>query len=403
MILDNIDDLIDIVKARPSGTASGPLDKNKYVAKKVPVQRNGKTVMVTKYFDPMQSKESSPAKKPSGDSGASSGGQASAQPPIPKIEAEYKNGDLVKIISDSIGAVVQNVTKDSKKNQFVLRLITEKGTDVELYEKDVERVTSETESERITKDSIINSLKADCDSINVDSSFAAKRKILSDCLIASKNGITNVLVYGESNVGKNKMISSILSSAGVRKNADTQKIDKVLSLSKLDLSKIKDDDSLLEFLENNSKSLILVKDKGDNVVKYKKIFKNAIDRTLINIDFSGFFIFSVDVELAGVPEEVKSYCLCVDMNMSKEIKKSFLLVELFDIDSTNEDEKFEIIKSLFFNENIEKSDSYEMPKDCILIDCNEYEQISGKEISDSTVFEELEFGGKKVYKIKIKN
>ncbi len=127
MILDNIDNLIDILKARPSGAASGPLDKNKYVAKKVPVQRNGKTVMVTKYFDPMQSKESSPAKKPSGDSGASSGGKANVQPTIPKIEAEYKNGDLVKIISDSIGAIVQSVTKDSKKNQFVLRLITEKA------------------------------------------------------------------------------------------------------------------------------------------------------------------------------------------------------------------------------------------------------------------------------------
>lgn len=52
--MENIEELIDglFEKARPVGTASGPIDKNKYIQKKVPVQRDGKTVMVTKYFDP---------------------------------------------------------------------------------------------------------------------------------------------------------------------------------------------------------------------------------------------------------------------------------------------------------------------------------------------------------------
>ena len=52
METSNFDELINIIeKARPVGTASGPIDKNKYIQKKVPVLRDGKTVMVTKYFD----------------------------------------------------------------------------------------------------------------------------------------------------------------------------------------------------------------------------------------------------------------------------------------------------------------------------------------------------------------
>ncbi|MCL5459655.1 hypothetical protein M3M33_13550, partial [Loigolactobacillus coryniformis] len=93
-------------------------------------------------------------------------------------------------------------------------------------------------------------------------------------------------------------------------------------------------------------------------------FKDAIDRTLVSIDFNGYFIFSVNVDISGVPEEIKTYCLCVDLNMTEEIKKSFLLVELSGIDCTDEDEKFELIKSFFVEEEvIEKATNVEIPAD----------------------------------------
>jgi hypothetical protein len=400
---NDFDELIDILKARPAGTASGPLDKNKYVAKKVPVQRDGQTVMVTKYFDPSQSKDKPASKtgdkKESGNSGV--GGSNNQGMVTPPAIAQYKTGYLVKIISDQIGAVVQTVTKDSKKNQFVLSVVTEKGNDIEVYEKDVEKVTSNEESQKITRDSIVNGLRTECDSINKETQFSEKKKILTSTLKAAKNGITNVLVYGDSSVGKNKTILSILSSAGVKKNSISQKLDKTLSLSELDLSKIKNEDDLKEFLEKNSKSLIFVYDKDNKLPDYKKVFKDAIDRTLVSIEFNGYFIFSVNVDISGVPEEIKTYCLCVDMNMTEEIKKSFLLVELSDIDCTDENEKFDLIKSFFIEEEIiEKSAQMEIPTDCILIDYDEYARISDKQISDS-VFEELNIGDKKVYKIKI--
>lgn len=405
--MEKIDELIDIFfeKARPVGTQSGPIDKNKYIQKKVPVQRDGKTVMVTKYFDPSKGEasanKSNVSKNKDSDNSSQKKDGQQGQNSV-DFKPQYKQGDFVKIISDSIGAIVQGSKKDNKNNEFVLSVITEKGSDLEVYEKDVERISSNEEMEKITKDSIVAKLCESASEINKDTPFSNRTKILKDCLKASKNGIVNTLVFGDS-IGKNKLIEKILYESGAKKNTKNQKIDKTLAISEINLANYNDEESIEGFLESNSKSLIIVKDFDGRLNQYKKIFKSAIDNTIINLNFDGIFVFNTEEPAEAIPEELKSSCVCVDLTMSKEIKKGMVIIHFYELDG-NINEKNEIIKSLFLDEQedaekiLEKSEN-QLPLDCILIDADEFENLSGREITKND-FEIINFNDKKIYKIK---
>lgn len=405
--MENIEELIDglFEKARPVGTASGPIDKNKYIQKKVPVQRDGKTVMVTKYFDPSKGDgdktNSSKKKESNGDSSNNKSSSNTENQNQVIANPKYNKGDFVRIISDSIGAIVQGSKRDSKKNEFVLSVLTQNGADIEVYEKDVEKVTSVDETEKITKESIINGLKNQSDQLNDQVPFSQKTKVLKDCIKAAKNGIVNVLVFGDS-LGKNKLIEKFLFDSGARKNTKEQKIDKVLSISDLNLKDYEDEDSLESFIEKNSKSVIVVKDFDGRLNEFKKLFKSAIDNTIINVNFDGIFIFNTNESLEALPDELKGVCVCVDLSMSDEIKKGMLIVYLHELDGSDED-KINIIKSFIgLSEGdsfIQKSSICDLPSDCIIVDSDEFEILSGREITENN-FEMIDLNGKKIYKIK---